>query len=324
MRFLLASVTSLVMLVTGCGADRDRDPIVRDAAPTTVPRDPSGGFAVATSLDLTPTPAAATVIEALDRAAADPSRFLLDRMIARLPAGPTRTVAMLAVPYVAAYLDVKLVEIAPKLAPGLQALASGFARIASHLQLLEAWQIDPSGDAVRTVPGVRFDVGPPTTLVFAAHGLADLAAVTRVELDSTGHLAIPRHALALRYGAIVRAGLDEVVAPSADPTAHDVASALSALVDCTRLGAAVADRVGLGTPALYSSACVAAMVAVAAELDEHVVAIDASPLVLELAGTGTGLDQDYDGTMDAIHDGRWTGAAGGQALAATFVGTRAR
>ncbi len=67
------------------------------------------------------------------------------------------------------------------------------------------------------------------------------------------------------------------------------------------------------------------MNAVAAELDEHVVAIDAAPLVLDLTGSATGIDLDHDGTMDAIRGGRWIGAAthidAPQNVAATFAGS---
>ncbi|MBL0213496.1 MAG: hypothetical protein IPQ07_06425 [Myxococcales bacterium] len=308
------------------GCDSDPAPMSPDAAPppTTVPRDPAGQFVVATTLDLEPPRAATIVIEALDRAASEPSRFVLDRMIATLPDGPTKTVAQLAVPYVAAYLDVRLDAFAPRFVPGVQALATGFARIASHAELLEAWRIMPSGDAVRTIAGVRFDLGPSAIIAFADHGLADVSAATQVTLDGGGQLGFAHHVIALRYGALVRAGLDLAVVPTAEPTAHDVAAALATLVDCTKLGVLVADRVGLGSPLVYRTACTAAMVAVAAELDEHVIAIDAAPLMLDTVGLAVGADLDHDGTMDVIRGGRWTGVAAHvgvpQPISATFAG----
>lgn len=322
----LSMIPSFALVLSlGCGSDPE--PIAPDAAPppTTVPRDPSGRFVVSTLLDLEPPAAAAHVISALDRAASEPSRFLLDRMIATFPDGPTKTVAQLAVPYVAAFLDVRLDAFAPRFVPGVRALATGFARIASHAELLEVWTIEASGNALRTVAGARFDVGPAPVLAFADLGLADATTAAHVTLDGGGQLALGPHAIALRYGALVRAGLDLAVVPTAEPTAHDVATALAALVDCTRLGALVADRVGLGSPLVYRTACTAAMVAVAAELDEHVVAIDDAPLVLETTGTATGVDLDHDGTMDAIRGGRWTGVASHagapRPIAATFAGT---
>ena len=290
-----------------------------DAAPvTTVPENPAGDFAVITRLELEPSPAAQKVIVALDRAASDPSRFILDKMVATLPDGTTKTVVRAAVPFVAAYLDTKLATIAPKFVPGVRAIATGFARIASHVELLEGWRIDAAGYAVRSIGGVRFDVGPPAVMELATYGLPDITATPRVSLDETGRLAVPSHSVTLRYGAIVRAGLDLAVVPSAEPGSHDVASALSALVDCAGLGQLVADKVGFGSPLLYRGACITAMVAAADELHAHVVAIDATPLVLELAGAAIGVDGDHDGTMDVIKNGRWNGT-----VTATFAGARA-
>ncbi len=324
MRTLIAS-SVLLLLCVGCSSDPE--PTAPDAAAppvTTVPRDPAGRFVLSTTLDLEPPRAAASVIDALDRAASGPSQFLLERMIATLPDGATKTVARVALPFVSAYLDVRLDEFAPRFVPGIHRLSTGFARIASHAELLEVWSIDARGDALRTIAGVQFDVGPAPVLAFADHGLADVAAATRVVLEGTGQLAFAHHAISLRYGALVRAGLDLAVVPTADPTSHDVAQALAALVDCTRLAALVADRIGIGSPLLYRGACIAAMTAVAAELDEHVVAIDAAPLVLDLTGAAIGVDLDHDGTMDAIRGGRWNGAAthtgAPQTVAATFAG----
>ncbi len=316
----------LLVAAAAVGCDSDPAPVSPDAAPppTSVPRDPSGQFVVSTTLDLEPPRTAAIVIEALDRAASEPGRFVLDRMVAWLPDGPTKTVAQLAAPYVAAYLDVRLDAFAPRFVPGVQALATGFARIAAHAELLETWRIAPDGDAVRTVTGVRFDLGPSPIVAFADHGLADVSAATQVTLDGAGQLGFAHHVVALRYGALVRAGLDLAVVPTAAPAAHDVAEALSALVDCTKLGVLVADRVGLGSPVVYRTACTAAMVAVAAELDEHVVAIDAAPLMLDTVGLAAGADLDHDGTMDVIRGGRWTGVAthlgAPQPISATFAG----
>lgn len=319
-------IASLLVSLSLVACSADPEPHAPDASlpPTTIPRDPAGSFVVATTLDVSPPASAALVIAALDRAASQPSRFILEKMIATLPDGATKTVASVALPFVAPYLDVRLAEFAPRFVPGVRAIATGFARIAGHAELLEVWRIDAGGAALRTVAGVRFDVGAAAGIAFADIGVPDVSAATKVELDVAGKLAFAHHPIAIRYGAMIRAGLDRAVAPTADPSAHDVAQALAALVDCTRLGQLAADKVGLGSPLVYRSACIAAMVAVAAELDEHVVEIDVAPMVLSLTGTALGVDPDHDGTMNAIKAGHWTGAAthagATQPVAATFAG----
>jgi len=318
-------IVSLLVSFSLVACSSDPEPNAPDAAsPSTIPRDPAGGFVVSTTLDVAPPASAALVIAALDRAASQPSKFILEKMIATLPDGATKTVASVALPFVAPYLDVRLADFAPRFVPGVRAIATGFARIAAHADLLETWRIDANGAAIRTIAGVQFDVGAAPRIAFRDVGVPDVSAATKVELDVAGKLTFARHPIAIRYGAMVRAGLDIAVVPTAEPTANDVAEALAAMVDCTRVGQLVADKVGLGSALLYRSACVAAMVAVAAELDDHVLAIDVVPMVLTLTGTAIGVDTDHDGTMNAIKAGKWTGAAthagATQTVAATFAG----
>lgn len=317
-RMRIHRVASLLLSISFLACSSADEPVPVDAAPlTTVPGDPSGTFAVLTALDVSPPPDAERVIAALDRAASDPARFLLERMVAVLPDGTTKTVAQVAIPFVAPWLDTKLDVLAPKLVPGLRTIATGFARVASHVELIERWSIEPTGHAIRAIGDARFDVGPAPVVALGAIGVPDVTATFRMSLDETGLIAVPSHAIALRYGALVRAGLELAVAPAASPGAHDVAQALAALVDCTALSVLVADKIGIGSPAIYRSACIAAMTAVAAELDERVRALDASAMQLELAGAATGVDVDHDNDMDTIRNGRWLGT-----VTATFAGQR--
>jgi hypothetical protein len=284
---------------------------VPDAAPP-VPSSPAGVFALTSTFDLRlpppAEPAMATLIAATD-GPDDPSRYVIDRMIATLPDGSPKTIAMVAAPYVAAYVNARLVEIAPRFVSGLGGIATGLARIATHFGTLESLQIDAGGTGVRTISGVRFEVAGAVKVVHLADaGLADISAAVRAVLDATGQLAISEHSHGLPYGAILRLGLDRAVVPSVVPTAHDLAEALAVLMDCDRLGAVVAERIGLGSAGLYGTACHAAMTAIASDLDEQLAAIDRISLGLEVAGTGHAIDHDGDGLIDEIAAGRWTGA----------------
>jgi hypothetical protein len=304
-----------------------------DAAPAlVVPTSPAGRFTITSTFDLPVPPAAEPVLATLTAATDgpdDPSRYLVDRMIATLPDGTVKTIATGAAPYVAAYLNARLADIAPRLVPGIAAISGGLARIASHVGTLETLEVDDSGAAVRTLTGVRFDVGTaPVSVGFADAGLANLGVATRVELDAAGHVTIGAHAHGLPYGAWLRLGLDRAVIAGVAPGARDLAAALAALVDCASVGALAADRIGLGSAALYRTACQAAMTAIASELDARIAAIDDPPAALELTGSADGVDLDGDGTLDELRAGRWTGALWFPAAraplgAASFTGTRA-
>ena len=283
-----------------------------DAAPSTVPTSAVGVFALTSAFDLhvpaAAAPALATLLAATD-GPDDPSRYLIDRMIDELPDGSVKTVAMAAAPYVAAYVNARLTDLAPRFVDGIEQLGIGLARIATHLGTVERLEIAADGTAVRTITGVRFEVGNAVTVVpLAVAGMSDLAAGVRVTLDAAGHLGISEHQHALPYGALLRLGLDRAVVPGVEPTAGDLAGALGALLDCDRLGGVIASRVGIGSSTLYGAACRATMTALASEVDAQLAAIDRAPLGIEVAGSAVGFDGNSDGAMDEINDGRWTGA----------------
>lgn len=299
---------SLALVVIACGGP----PPAPDAALPALPTSPAGAFAVISTFDLRLPAAAQPAMAALTAATDgpdDPSRYVIDRMIDTLPEGTAKTVARTLAPYVAAYVNARLVELAPRFVSGLGGIATGLSRIATHLGTVERLQIDPGGTGVRTIQAVRFEVGGAVTVVHLADaGRADISAALRAVLDATGQVALSEHAHALPYGAILRLGLDRAVVPSVQPGAHDLAGALGALLDCARLGAMVADRVGLGSARLYGDACETAMTAIASEVDERLAAIDETALGIEVAGTVHAIDRDGDGAIDELTGGRWTGA----------------
>jgi len=80
-------VSILVATLAGCGPQQ----VAPDAPPpSTVPASPAGAFAIASWFDVRVPPAAGPVLATLTAATDgpdDPSRYLVDRMIATLPDG---------------------------------------------------------------------------------------------------------------------------------------------------------------------------------------------------------------------------------------------
>jgi hypothetical protein len=306
----LVSVVSLgLAVVASCGPSTPAP----DAAPiSTIPTSPAGRFTVTSTFDIAVPTAAGPVISGLTAATDgpdDPTRYLLDRMIATLPDGAVKTIATQAAPFVAAYLNGRLGDVAPGFVAGIDTMAGGLSRIAGRFSTVETLVIDRDGAAIRTITGARFELAAtPVTVGFAQAGLADITVGTHVALDAAGHLVIGDHAYGVPYGAVLRLGLDHAVIPGVEPTARDLATALGLLVDCAQLGMLVADRIGLGSPALYGTACRAAMTAAASELYARLAAIDQTPLALEVTGAADGVDLDGDGTMDELRTGTWSGS----------------
>ena len=327
-RFCSCSYLALAF-AAACGANADTAP---DAArpppppPSIIPSSAAGSFALTSELALAipdeAVPLLATLTAATD-GPDDPTRYLVDHMIATLPDGAMKRIAVGAAPYVAAYLSARLADVAPRLAPGIALLAGGLSRIATHLGTTETLRIDNAGNAVHTITGVRFAAGPtPVVVRFADTGLTEVAVPTHATLDAAGHVSIASHSHALPYGALLRIGLDRAVVPSVEPTAQDLPAALAALVDCDAIGTLVAERIGIGAPTLYRTACQTALTALASELDARIAAI--GDLSLTVAGGADAIDLDGDGTIDELHNGGWTAAGGVTAFrAGSFTGREA-
>jgi hypothetical protein len=313
----------LAVLVTACGPSA----ATPDAAPdaSSVPRSPEGTFAVSGQLDLVaiPPPAQAILDELTDATDGpdDPARYLVDRLIAGLPAGTVQTIALgaadLVVPYVSAEIDV----IAPRFATGIQALAAGLGDVARHVGTVETFAIATDGTTARTITGLQLGTA---MIDFAEEGMADVVADTRTDLASTGELEIEAHRVTLPYGRMLRLGLDRGVIPNVDLDATELSGALRDLVDCAQLGAVIAAHVP-GSADLYEAACDAGLSALASDVYDRFTAIDASPFELDVTGTATAIDLDGDGTMDLVSAGTWIGgtlyaSVSGQLGTATFEG----
>jgi len=247
----------------------------------------------------------------------DPSRYLIDLVIDRLPEGYTKTFAAQIAPYVAAYVNLRIASAAPRFVPGTRTLVDGLERIAQRIATIEHVEIDRSGTLTRTIEGLRFDA---VDVYFADVGLADVTATARVTVAGEG-LVIAAHRASIAYGELVRLGFDRAVIPSVVHGARDLAAALRGLVDCERLGALIAEAVGLGAPGLYAGACEVGLTTVAARIYARMPPLDAAPLLLEVAGTARAVDREGNGTMDAMVEGRWLGTFDGVAVgAAVFDG----
>ena len=309
----------LIVVVTACGTDAEPAP---DAGVRPVPIEPAGRFAVRSSITLATPPAAVSEVLAELATATDgpddPSRYLIDLVIARIPDGYIKTFASEAAPFLAAYVNARISSTAPRFVPGVRALVDGLGRTARRIVTLEQVEIDRLGRVYRTIEGLRFDT---TDVYFADVGLADVTVTTSAIVAGEG-LVIAAHTAGVAYGPLIRLGLDREVIPAVVPGARDLATVLYVLVDCTRLGALIAEAVGLGPARLYADACTVGLTSAAARIYDGLPALDGLPIALEVTGAARAVDRDGNGTMDSFVDGRWVGTFDRVPLgAATFEGT---
>lgn len=308
---------SLVLLSLVACSDSD-DELAPDAPVAPVPIDPAGSFAVRSSISLAAPPSAMTEVLGELTAATDgpddPSRYLIDLVIDRLPEGQIKTFATSLAPYVAAYVTLRIASAAPRFSPGVRVLVDGLARTAQRIATIERIEIDRAGRMERTIEGLRFDT---VDVYLADVGLPDVTGSANVHVAGEG-IVIGAHSAAIAYGELVRLGFDRAVVPSVVAGARDLSGALQGLVDCAKLGELIAEAIGIGSPSLYGGACTIGLTTAAAKIYAQLPALDARPLTLTVAGTARAIDHEGDGTMDAFEDGRWIGTFDGVTVGAAI------
>ncbi len=344
---LLASAT-----VAGCAADTtgpDDDGDGSDMPmpePDPVPLTPEGKFSVQSDFDIaTNLPGTAgTVVNYFIQATDDPddpTKFILEQVIAQLPNGSIKNTLQSSVPFVAGYLNDRLLEVAPTFVDKIIDVGDGLGQVAHHFGTIEVLDISatpaPStgGDpalgfaAVKTVQGLHFNVDSvDIDLRFADYAIADVKVEGLVvSLEKTGKLNVAQHKVPLKFGAIMKLAMNEVIIPFIDPSVTDLEGLLKKAVNCQKVGQFVYEAIDLGSPSTFESACNSGLRAASTAFYRALDNIDTAALEFDLLGTARGIDKNHDGKMDDIQTGTYTGEmsyAGSPAplSAAKFYGTR--
>ena len=269
---------------------------------------------------------------------ADPAEWIIEQIIAKTTNSTLKGILTTAKPFVAGYLNDRLLQIAPDFVTTIVQVGNDFGQMARNFGLNETLDVTGSAGAYTatvTAVGVHFKVDMiETDIAFADHSImAVSAAGVGLSLDATGKLDIGEHKLPLSYGKILRLGLDEVIIPAVDPSATNLQTLLASLVNCAAVGQAINDALvqqfgfggGAGT---WQTACVAGLQFGAGAVYGKIDAIDASALEFGLTGVAKAVDANKDSKVDTIQTGKWTGtlsygtSAPSPLAAATFSGSR--
>lgn len=327
-RFAPLVATLVALAVAPLCACTDDAPAAPDGA-VVVPIDATGTYTLRSQFTLSaPPPGAAHVLAELTAATDgpdDPSRFLVDKLVGKLPEGRTQVIAAAVAPYIAAYLQQHIDSFAPELAGKLRMLADGVNQVARRFGTTETLTVDDIGNAHHVITGLGFGAsGRDVDIAFAPLGMADIAMQTSASLDGSlngSALAIAEHAALVPYGAVLRLGLDRVVVPHIVVGTLDLADAFMKVVDCDRLGVLVSEYMGIGSADLYAEACTFALMRVSAEIYER---LETPPVRLSIAGTARVFDAGGNGSIDSIADGVWTGTFADAVLAPSFFAGSSR
>lgn len=241
----------------------------------------------------------------------DPMSWLLDQMLAQMPAGTFKTILVNAKPFVAGYLNDQLTQLAPELVGTIVQIGQHTAEMTKHFGVNETLVVagaDQTLLATVTADGVRFTLdGTAIDLAFADHDVDDVVADSvLIQIENEARMLIGEHALPLPYGQIVRMGLDAAIIPTIDPSAHSLVDLLDNVVNCQAVGQSIADALDLGSAAFWASACTAGLGRAADLVYDQIVASD-STLTFHLTGSARVSDENGDHKLDKLRFGTWAG-----------------
>lgn len=262
----------------------------------------------------------------------DPMSWVLDQMLAQMPAGTFKTVLQGAKPLVAGYLNDELITLAPQFVGTIQKIGMRMNDLTKHFGVNEKLVVggaDGTYLASVIADGVRFQIdGSTLDETFFENNLDDVVANgVYITVQNENRLTIATHTLSLPYGKIVRIGLDDAVIPAIDPTATSLANLLDHVVDCAGVGQTIADSLDVGTATFWATACRGGLSYAADQVYNQIAAAD-SVLALERMGSARCADANGDYKIDALAFGVWDGSATYEtdnvplAQPATFDGAR--
>jgi hypothetical protein len=309
---------SMLAVAAGCGdnlvPDGNSHPDDPDNPDLPVPVTAQGRYELRSEMDLATTMPgkAGTIINYFIAATdepSDPTKFIVEQLINQLPEGTLKQVVTSAAPSVAAYLNTKLLEVAPEFVVRVVDLGDAFGQVAKRFGTMETLDIDAAGHATKVIHGVDFVVDEiPMEFALTNYNVADIKIEgVQVMLAESGQLAISEHHYAVGYGTLLRIALDKGIVPLFDPAAQNVGDLLKQVVNCQKVGQYVYDVIGLGSPSTFHSACTAGLGAASSALYAQLARLDDNKLDITLAGSARGVDRNRDGAMDEIQNGTWIG-----------------
>ena len=344
----LAATLIAAAALAGCATDPGNPTDPTDPTNPTDPTDPlppdvdaSGSYKVKSTFDLaTNLPGQvgdiANQFIAMTDDPDDPTNWLLDQLINQT-SGTVKSILQGAKPFVAGYLNDRLLDIAPDFVTTMVTVGNDFGQVSKNFGLNETLDVTKSADnwvAKHTVTGARFKIdNVETDYPFAQYGAQNITVENvGMQLDSSGKLTLADHTVPLKYGAVLHIAIDNAIIPSLDPSASNLGELLQHQVDCNVVGQAVnqavQDAVGFSFgSSVFTSACNVGLQQAANAIYNKLNDIDGSALEFQINGTAKALDKDNNNQIDTIQTGTWAGTcsyAGTPAplSTATFYGSR--
>jgi hypothetical protein len=299
-----------------------------------VPLSAEGKYAMQSTFDIAtnmPGTAGAVVNAFIDATDSpdDPTHWILDQIVAKLPDGSIKNAVQGAIPFAAGYLNDRLLDVAPDFVVTIKDLGTKFGLVARNFGTMETLEVAAGGQATKIVTGFEFKIDQiDLQYAFKDYNMAEITIpALAIGLDATGRLTIPDHKIPLSYGKVLRVALDEVVIPMVDPTAFNLEDVLKHLVNCQAVGQYLYEALDIGSASTFQGACTAGLSGGSSMLYGLLNKVDSSALEFGINGVARGVDTNHDGKMDKIQTGAWAGTlayggTGAPLAKGNFVGQR--
>jgi hypothetical protein len=281
------------------------------------PLDPRGTYRVNSNFDLVSgLPGAIgqvtnTFIDMTD-SPYDPATFFLDKAVMSISDSTTRAFINGARPALDAIVNDAIRAGSPTIVQDLLNVGNDFGQVARKFGTQSTLEVTAATEGFaskHTLTHVVFTVdGATSQFLLSDLGMANLEAPNLGYAQTDDRTDIAQHQFPLSYGAVLMAALDEVIIPAIDPSATNLQTFFTNLIDCDTIGAEISDYIGFGSPSLYAGACRLGIGYAANYVEGRIRSLDSSALLLNIAGNARPMDTNTDRLIDILQNGTWTGS----------------
>lgn len=296
----------------------DTDPVQWDVQVLEVALDVTGSYRVTSEFDLASgLPGTAgdvinTFIEMTDDPQ-DPATWVLDQLVDNIDSGIVQDFINGARPALDVILNEVLLSTTPDIVADLIEMGDAFGQIArnfgtgSELRVTATNDVDNALLAQHVMTDLIFTIdGDSYPYPFADMGMANPTA--QVPFSYTANrFTLGAHDFPLSYGSILMVALEQIIIPLINDSATDLESLLTNLVDCAAIGDAVSDYLGFGSSGLYEGGCLLGLEAAAGYVEDQILSLDSSAMVLGINGSARWIDSNNDHRVDVLQGGTWEG-----------------
>jgi hypothetical protein len=266
----------------------------------------------------------------------DPATWLIDLVVEEIDSGTIENLINAARPVLDGVVNDLLLSLAPQFVNDILEIGDKFGQVARNFGTMTTLDVEDVGGvegdelaATHTMTGVFFKIdGQQYSFAMADFGM-NIITIENIPFSVANEtdVAIGAHEFPLSYGSLLLLALDNVIIPMIDPWANNLYDLLGNMVDCYAVGVEIADFIGFGSVGLYEGACELGIGAAAGFLYDQIESLDASAMVLGIAGEARAQDTNTDRKVDVLSAGEWNGNityAGqpGTLSGATFRGQR--